>query len=167
MKKLIYLLSLSIIACTSNEKYLMSEGEVDIDYLFNSPNTSWFQNNYESYIIDNLILNEDFSKLNEYNIEIFMNIKCHDSEREVPRFLKILNSLNFSKENLRIVLLNPDKKTANGLEIGKKITNTPTIIFLKNSNEENRIVEFPYENLEKDIYKIINNMGYKNVYYSE
>ena len=167
MKKLIYLLSLSIIACTSNEKYLMSEGEVDIDYLFNSPNTSWFQNNYESYIIDNLILNEDFSKLNEYNIEIFMNIKCHDSEREVPRFLKILNSLNFSNENLRIVLLNPDKKTANGLEIGKKITNTPTIIFLKNSNEENRIVEFPYENLEKDIYKIINNMGYKNVYYSE
>ena len=167
MKKLIYLLSLSIIACTSNEKYLMSEGEVDIDYLFNSPNTSWFQNNYESYIIDNLILNEDFSKLNEYNIEIFMNIKCHDSEREVPRFLKILNSLNFSNENLRIVLLNPDKKTANGLEIGKKITNTPTIIFLKNSNEENRIVEFPYETLEKDIYKIINNMGYKNVYYSE
>tara|TARA_B100001027_G_scaffold53983_1_gene36195 strand:- start:1039 stop:1542 length:504 start_codon:yes stop_codon:yes gene_type:complete len=167
MKKLIYLLSLSIIACTSNEKYLMSEGEVDIDYLFNSPNTSWFQNNYESYIIDNLILNEDFSKLNKYNIEIFMNIKCHDSEREVPRFLKILNSLNFSKENLRIVLLNPDKKTANGLEIGKKITNTPTIIFLKNSNEENRIVEFPYETLEKDIYNIINNMGYKNVYYSE
>ena len=54
-----------------------------------------------------------------------------------------------------------------GLEIGKNITNTPTIIFLKNSNEENRIVEFPYENLEKDIYKIINNMGYKNVYYSE
>jgi len=167
MKKLIYLLSLSIIACTSNEKYLMSEGEVDIDYLFNSPNTSWFQNNYESYILDNIILNEDFSKLNKYNIEIFMNIKCHDSEREVPRFLKILNSLNFSKENLRIVLLNPDKKTANGLEIGKKITNTPTIIFLKNSNEENRIVEFPYETLEKDIYKIINNMGYKNVYYSE
>ena len=54
-----------------------------------------------------------------------------------------------------------------GLEIGKSITNTPTIIFLKNSNEENRKVEFPYENLEKDIYKIINNMGYKNVYYSE
>ena len=167
MKKLIYLLSLSIIACTSNEKYLMSEGEVDIDYLFNSPNTSWFQNNYESYIIDNLILNEDFSKLNKYNIEIFMNIKCHDSEREVPRFLKILNSLNFSKENLRIILLNSDKKTTNGLEIGKNITNTPTIIFLKNSNEENRIVEFPFENLEKDIYKIVNNLGYKNVYYSE
>jgi hypothetical protein len=94
-----------------------------------------------------------------------MNTRCHDSEREVPRFLKILNSLNFSNEKIRIVLLNSGKKTADGLEIGKEITNTPTIIFLKNSSEENRIVEFPYENLEKDIYRIINNMGYKNVYY--
>ena len=145
----------------------MTEGEVDVDYLFNSPNTSWFQKNYESYIVDEVIQNEDFSKLNEYNIEIFMNTKCHDSEREVPRFLKILNTLNFSNENLRIVLLNSEKKTIDGLEIGKDITNTPTIIFLKNSNEENRIVEFPFENLENDIFRIINDMGYKNVYFSE
>ena len=167
MKKIIYLLTISFIACTSSENYLITEGEVDIDYLFNSPNTAWFQKNYDSYIIDDVTLNEDFSKLNEYNIEIFMNTRCHDSEREVPRFLKILNSLNFSNENIKIVLLNSEKKTADGLEIGKEITNTPTIIFLKNSSEENRIVEFPYENLEKDIYRIINNMGYKNVYYSE
>ena len=167
MKNIIYLLTLSIIACATNEKYVMTEGEVDVDYLFNSPNTSWFQKNYESYIVDEVIQNEDFSKLDEYNIEIFMNTKCHDSEREVPRLLKILNTLNFSNENLRIVLLNSEKKTIDGLEIGKDITNTPTIIFLKNSNEENRIVEFPFENLEKDIFRIINDMSYKNVYFSE
>ena len=167
MEKIIYLITLSIIACTTNEKYLMTEGEVDVDYLFNSPNTSWFQKNYESYIVDEVIQIEDFSKLNEYNIEIFMNTKCHDSEREVPRLLKILNTLNFSYENLRIVLLNSEKKTIDGYEIGKDITNTPTIIFLKNSNEENRIVEFPFENLENDIFRIINDMSYKNVYFSE
>ena len=167
MKKIIYLLTLSIIACATNEKYVMNEGEVDLDYLFNSPNTSWFQKNYESYIVDEVIQKMDFSKINEYNIEIFMNTKCHDSEREIPRFLKILNTLNFSNENLKIVLLNSEKKTIDRLKIGKDITNTPTIIFLKNSNEENRIVEFPFENLENDIFKIINNMGYKNVYFSE
>lgn len=167
MKKIIYLLTLSIIACATNEKYVMNEGEVDLDYLFNSPNTSWFQKNYESYIVDEVIQKMDFSKINEYNIEIFMNTKCHDSEREIPRFLKILNTLNFSNENLRIVLLNSEKKTIDRLKIGKDITNTPTIIFLKNSNEENRIVEFPFENLENDIFKIINDMGYKNVYFSE
>ena len=167
MKKIIYFLAISIVACTSSNNYQVMEGEVDTDYLFNSPNTAWFQKNYESYVVDDIALNKDFSKLDEFNIEIFMNIKCHDSEREVPRFLKILNSLNFSTENLRIILLNSDKKTSNGLEIGKNITNTPTIIFLKNSNEENRIVEFPYENLENDIFRIINDMGYKNVYFSE
>ena len=167
MKNIFYFLAILITACTSSNNYQAIEGEVDTDYLFNSPKTTWFQKNYESYIVDDITSNKDFSKLNEYNIEIFMNTKCHDSEREVPRFLKILNSLNFPSENLKIILLNSKKKTSNGLEVGKNITNTPTFIFLKNSNEENRIVEFPYENLEKDIYRIINNMGYKNVYYSE
>ena len=96
-----------------------------------------------------------------------MNTKCHDSKREVPRLIKILNSLNFPEKNLKIILLNSEKKTSDGLEIGKLITNTPTIIFLNESEEVNRIVEFPYENLEKDILNIINNKNYKHVYYSE
>ena len=33
--------------------------------------------------------------------------------------------------------------------------------------EKNRIVEFPFENLEKDIFNIVNNEDYKHVYYSE
>jgi len=33
--------------------------------------------------------------------------------------------------------------------------------------KKNRIVEFPFENLEKDILNIINNEDYKHVYYSE
>ena len=88
-------------------------------------------------------------------------------EREVPRLIKILNTLNFSEDNLKIVLLNSKKKSSDGYENGKNITNTPTIIFLSESIEKNRIVEFPYENLEKDILNIINNKNYKHVYYSE
>jgi hypothetical protein len=96
-----------------------------------------------------------------------MNTKCHDSEREVPRLIKILNEIDFSEENLKIVLLNSEKKSSTGYENGKNITNTPTIIFFNGSIEQNRIVEFPYENLEKDILNIINNKDYKHVYYSE
>lgn len=96
-----------------------------------------------------------------------MNTKCHDSEREVPRLIKILNTLNFSEDNLKIILLDSNKKSSDGYENGKDITNTPTIIFLSESIEMNRIVEFPYENLEKDILNIINNKNYKHVYYSE
>ena len=96
-----------------------------------------------------------------------MNTRCHDSEREVPRLIKILNELNFSEDNLKIVLLNSEKKSSGGYENGKNITNTPTFIFLNESIEKNRIVEFPFENLEKDIFNIVNNEDYKHVYYSE
>ncbi|MDG2475429.1 MAG: thioredoxin [Flavobacteriaceae bacterium] len=167
MKKSIFLISLFLLGCSLNEKYTNSEGVVDIDYLFNSPNTEWFKNNYDSYKIDTNTLNNDYSNIYEYEIEIYMNTRCHDSEREVPRMIKILNQLNFSEENLKIILLNSEKKSSDGYEKGKNITNTPTIIFSKNSIEKNRIVEFPYENLEKDILKIINNVEYKHVYYSE
>ena len=167
MKKHIFLIGLFLIGCSSNDKYLTNEGEVNIEYLFNSPNTEWFKANYESYIVDDVTLDSGFSKIFNYEIEIYMNTKCHDSEREVPRLIKILNSLNFPEKNLKIILLNSEKKTSDGLEIGKLITNTPTIIFLNESEEVNRIVEFPYENLEKDILNIINNKNYKHVYYSE
>ena len=102
-----------------------------------------FQKNYESYVVDDITINKDFSKLNEFNIEIFMNTKCHDSEREVPRFLKILNSLNFSTENLRIILLNSDKKTSNGLEIGKNkgsgVDSYDRYIYIHGTHEEGLI----------------------------
>lgn len=167
MKKFILFTTLLFLGCSSNEKYSSNEGIVSIDYLFNSKNTQWFENNYESYNLDINTLNNDFSNIYEYQIEIYMNTKCHDSEREVPRLIKILDELNFSEDNLKIVLLNSEKKSSGGYENGKNITNTPTFIFLKESGEKNRIVEFPFENLEKDILNIINNKDYKHVYYSE
>ncbi len=167
MKKTIFLISLFFLGCSSNNKYSTNEGLVNIDYLFNSPQTEWFKNNYDSYVLDTNTLNNDFSNIHELQIEIYMNTKCHDSEREVPRLIKILNEIDFSEENLKIVLLNSEKKSSIGYENGKNITNTPTIIFFNGSIEQNRIVEFPYENLEKDILNIINNKDYKHVYYSE
>ena len=167
MKKIIFLFSLFFLGCSSDDKYLINEGMVNIDYLFNSPNTEWFKNNYDSYDLDTETLDYDFSNLDKFQIEIYMNTKCHDSEREVPRLIKILNRLNFSEDNLKIVLLNSKKQSSHGYENGKNITNTPTIIFLSESIEKNRIVEFPHENLEKDILNIINNKNYKHVYYLE
>ena len=93
MKKIIFLLSVFFLGCSSDNKYLINEGVVNIDYLFNSPNTEWFKKNYDSYNLDTKTLNYNFSNLDEFQIEIYMNTKCHDSEREVPRLIKILNTL--------------------------------------------------------------------------
>ena len=149
MKK-IYLLFIAILftSCSQNQNYLLEEGVVDIDYLKNSPKTYWFNENFENYTVEK-INRDNYSELYNYDIEIFMNTLCHDSQR------------------LKIILLNPNKESEMGYEVNKNITNTPTIIFNLDNIEVNRIVEFPKESLENDILKILNDEDYKHAYFIE
>ena len=167
MKK-IYLLFIAILftSCSQNQNYLLEEGVVDIDYLKKSPKTYWFNENFENYTVEK-INRDNFSELYNYDIEIFMNTLCHDSQREIPRLIKILNELNIPENKLKIILLNPNKESKMGYEVNKNITNTPTIIFNLDNTEVNRIVEFPKESLESDILKILNDEDYKHVYFIE
>ena len=167
MKK-IYLLFIAILftSCSQNQNYLKEEGVVDIDYLKNSPKTYWFNENFKNYTVEK-INRDNFSELYNYDIEIFMNTLCHDSQREIPRLIKILKELNFPENKLKIILLNPNKESEMGYEVNKNITNTPTIIFNLDNIEVNRIVEFPKESLENDILKILNDEDYKHAYFIE
>ena len=163
-----YLLAIIFIffnSCNNNTSNDVIDGQVEKNYLFKSSNTKWFPKNYELYETDIFLSENNFSNLDNYRIELYMGVKCHDSEREVPRLIKILNELKFSDDKLKIYLLKRDKTSDSGFEKGKNITNTPTIIFYKDSIEINRIVEFPIETLERDIYKIINDIEYRDAYY--
>ena len=159
------LLLLIFNSCNESLNYNLKDGEVDKDYLFNSKNTKWFPKNYDSYKSDIFLSENNFDKIDNFIIELYMGITCHDSEREIPRLIKILDEINFPDNQLNIFLLKRDKTSDYEYEKGKNITNTPTIIFYKDSIEINRIVEFPIETLERDIYKIINEIEYKNAYY--
>ena len=159
------LLLLIFNSCNENLNYNLIDGEVDKDYLFNSKNTKWFPKNYDSYKSDIFLSENNFDNLDNFIIELYMCVTCHDSEREIPRLIKILDEINFPDNQLNIFLLKRDKTSDYEYEKGKNITNTPTIIFYKDSIEINRIVEFPIETLERDIYKIINEIEYKNAYY--
>ena len=159
------LLLLIFNSCNESLNYNLKDGEVDKDYLFNSKNTKWFPKNYDSYKSDIFLSENNFDNLDNFIIELYMGVTCHDSEREIPRLIKILDEINFPDNQLNIFLLKRDKTSDYEYEKGKNITNTPTIIFYKDSIEINRIVEFPIETLERDIYKIINEIEYKNAYY--
>jgi len=159
------LLLLIFNSCNESLNYNLKDGEVDKDYLFNSKNTKWFPKNYDSYKSDIFLSENNFDNIDNFIIELYMGITCHDSEREIPRLIKILDEINFPDNQLNIFLLKRDKTSDYEYEKGKNITNTPTIIFYKDSIEINRIVEFPIETLERDIYKIINEIEYKNAYY--
>lgn len=159
------LLLLIFNSCNESLNYNLTDGQIDKDYLFNSKNTKWFPKNYDSYKSDIFLSENNFDNLDNFIIELYMGVTCHDSEREIPRLIKILDEINFPDNQLNIFLLKRDKTSDYEYEKGKNITNTPTIIFYKDSIEINRIVEFPIETLERDIYKIINEIEYKNAYY--
>jgi len=69
-----------------------------------------------------------------------------------------------NNDKIQLIGMSEQKTTPQNYEKGLEIFNVPTYIFKKNGKEINRIVEFPVETLEKDIFKILSGQEYKNIY---
>ena len=128
--------------------------------------SSWFDKNYESYIVDE----ESADKIKEYitrdlKIKVIMGTWCSDSRENVPSFFKLMDYLNIKKRNIDLIGLDLNKENPNGDEKTYEIINVPTFIFYKENIEINRIVEITLESFEKDILKILDGSGYENAYY--
>ncbi|SKB85184.1 TlpA family protein disulfide reductase [Maribacter arcticus] len=134
-------------------------GEINVEGLSFNSYKNWFLPNLASYTANTTNLEQFKDKLAEHQILIFMGTWCGDSKREVPRFIKILESVDFPMKNLKIVALDKRKekykKSPQGEEWGLNIRRVPTFIFYKNGREINRIIETPVTTLEEDILKII------------
>ena len=87
-----------------------------------------------------------------------------DSRRDTPAFFKLMDFLKINDKRLELIAMTLEKTTPNSLEKGLEIYNIPTFIFKKDGIEINRIVEFPIESIEKDIFKILNSEDYKHAY---
>jgi thiol-disulfide isomerase/thioredoxin len=110
---------------------------------------------YDLYNLDSTGLNQIKTGLKNVNVKIIMGTWCSDSRREVPRFFKILDAVNYPSDKVEIICVDEDKK-AKGDELnGLKIELVPTIIFYKDGNELGRIIEAPEDTLEKDMIKIL------------
>ena len=121
--------------------------------LFDKVKYPWFIKEYNQY-------NPSINELNGFdyeniNIKIFMGTWCHDSKREIPRLIKILDNLKFSESKIDIIALTKDKKGYFKDYSKYKVLNTPTIIFYLDNNEIGRIIEKPKDSLEAAISLII------------
>ena len=82
------------------------------------------------------------------SVKILFATWCHDSQREIPKLLKMLDDINLKPEMISLIGLDYDKKEP--LNRGKilDIKRTPTIIFYKDEIEIGRIEETPKIMLE-------------------
>lgn len=132
-------------------------GHVNLEGLKSVPFNAWFDAEYTGYQIDDSTLTtidkDDF--IDNVKITMVLGTWCSDSRREVPRFYKILESLEYDLENMKVICVNTGK-TAEGTGADQlDIQRVPTIIFYRENVELSRIIESTQESLEKDMRKIL------------
>jgi thiol-disulfide isomerase/thioredoxin len=106
-----------------------------------------FRRNYTEYVTPKPVegLPADLA------VQILFGTWCHDSEREVPRMLKLLEASGVKQENISLIALDIRKEEPEGRAKALDVRFTPTFIFLTGGTEMGRIVERPNVNLEHDI----------------
>ncbi len=130
-------------------------GEIQLEDLQRPAFTSWFEGNYKGYSPDPDVMEQIGPLMDDISIMLFMGTWCHDSQREVPRLVKLLQEAEFEHSNLRIIGLSPSKTTPSGIEQLFKIERTPTIVFFHDEIEIGRIVEQVKITLEQDVLAIV------------
>jgi len=122
---------------------------------FKDTSFSWWYSAYNMYEVDSVDVEKLKVKLEDVDIKTVMGTWCSDSRTEVPHFYKILDEINFPEEKVTLINVNRDKQSLENEVEGLDINFVPTIIFYKAGEEIGRIIEMPYETLEKDMLEII------------
>lgn len=110
-----------------------------------------FKRNYDAYEVTSGVdgLPPDLE------VTILFGTWCHDSEREVPRMLKLLAASGVKKENISLISLDIRKEEPEGRARALDVKFTPTFIFFRGDIELGRIIERPIESLHADVTAMV------------
>jgi len=139
----------------------MLVGVVETEDLRRDPFAEWFDSGYEEYVIQTSTLAQLYEVLDDpaLSIEIFFGTWCSDSQRELPRMMRVLDEARFAASRLTLYALsdNPGvfKMTPDGHEQELLVHRTATFVVLRNGVELGRLVERPFASLEEDLLGIL------------
>ncbi len=143
---------------------LMLVGTASLDSLAVAPYSGWYHENREAYAPSDEKIEALKPLLKKVKIQVFLGTWCKDSKREVPRFTKILEEAGYDPSRVEVVAVDREKIAPEEHVTGMSLINVPTFIFYKNKEELGRIVEFPIEDLESDMLKILSGEPYRHAY---
>ena len=95
----------------------------------------------------------------DLKVKILFGTWCHDSEREVPRMLKLLAASGVKGDNISLISLDIRKEEPEGRAKALAVRFTPTFIFFSDDAELGRIIERPVESLQADIAEMVGLSG--------
>ena len=140
----------------------MLVGKIEVSELF-TDRFAWFKTEFDGFTLEEETKASLTEALKDKEILVVMGTWCEDSQREVPRLVKILANINH-EYGPKIIAVNRDKDIPEGLENVENIAYVPTIIILEDGTELGRIVESTQETLEKDLLAIATGQDYKHIY---
>ncbi|MFZ4796343.1 MAG: thioredoxin family protein [Bacteroidia bacterium] len=116
---------------------------------------TWFDDEYKNYVPNQLVINSIKPLKNEIKVLVVAGSWCGDTQRELPRFFKIINSIGVPNNQIEMIMVDENKKTAAFNISVIQVTNIPTFIFFKDGKELGRIIEKPQTTLEDDLAKML------------
>lgn len=128
--------------------------EIDRDSILKT-SPEW-QENYDNYIVDELILKAIASNASTLKIDVYLGTWCSDSRQHVPVFIKILAALENS--GLAVKFFNVEKKADPNMKYyvaEPQVERVPTFIFYRDDREIGRIIENPAKTMAEDFLDII------------
>ncbi len=129
-------------------------GVFSSEELSTAPYNQWYDTEYQ-YTPNEQIIENIKNLHSDFQITIILGTWCSDSQTQVPRFLKIIDEINFDSSNFLLIGVDRQKKVDN-LDIEKyNIEKVPTFIIYRNNVEIGRIIESPIKTLEEDLFDIL------------
>jgi len=150
------LLAFLSIGCSSTEQPSQSSepftGMISASKLIND--YSQFRTTYEQYQ-PSLAEISAVRFLSGKSLVVLFGTWCHDSVREVPRLLKLLDVSGVKLKSLSLHGVNYNKQEPNNLHRQYDLRYSPTIILLQGDAELGRIVEKPMASLGEDLAEFV------------
>ena len=115
----------------------------------------WWKSEYKMYDVDSTTIEKLKINFEDVDIKIVMGTWCSDSRTEVPHFYKILDEINYPTEKVTLINVKRDKQGLENEVEELDINFVPTFVFYHAGEEMGRIIEMPYETLEKDMLELV------------
>ena len=142
----------------------MLVGKIEHEDLQQAAFSGWYDPMYKSFKPNDKALKTIKDNINDYDILMFMGTWCADSQREVPKLYKILELSDYDLERMEVRAVTEEKTLPDDGQKEFDVIYVPTIIFYKDGEEAGRFVEYPQEDFEDDIAKIVSGKEYKHSY---
>jgi len=126
------------------------------DDLLSRPHSEWYNRGFDSYTFDDkAFIKLSAQPIDDVTIMIVLGTWCPDSRREVPRFMKLIQSWGIPSEKVTLVGVDSYKIAPIENYDDLNIERVPTFIIYRNKIEAGRIIEYPKTSLEQDMVDIL------------